>query len=127
MFTALLVFIKTPLGKIVGTIALIGFLYVAAITTIKVHDARIKREAMNEFNRKQLEVTIKAQQEFIAATKRIETLGQTAIEELKKQKEELDKKFSDIEEYLNSPEVKQQDKGSSPILKETIRRLGGQK
>lgn len=127
MLTAIFTFIGTPIGKIVSTIILLGFLFISVLGAIKIHDSRIRREALNEFNKKQLELTVKSQQEFLERSKRLEELGQTTIDELKKQREELDRRLSDIDVYLSSPEVKKNDKEVGQILKETIRRLGGQK
>lgn len=123
----MLAFFLTPLGKITGILLAVSFVALTLWGMLKIHDAGIRREALANFNAKQMEIVIKQQKEFIEQTKRIEQLQQKTIQEIVKQNEELQKKLSDVEEYLASPEVQKNESGVSEILKETIRRLGNQK
>lgn len=83
----------------------------------------IEREALLEYNQKQLEQHQKDQEEF-----------RKRMDEIKKQQEEITKKndeekkiFGDkmraASDYLESAEAKKEDRAASPILKETVRKL----
>lgn len=124
---AFITFLSSPLGKLAGTIGAIGLIFVGVWAWLTIHDNAIRREALEKFNKAQMELVIKGQQEFIAQTKRLEELSKSTLEKLDEQQKILDKKLSDVEAYLNSPEVEKQNRSASPILKETIRRLGNQK
>lgn len=118
-------FLTSPIGKVVGIAALIGFLILSAWGALKIHDAGIRREALLEFNKKQMELVLKEQQE---QKKRWENFEQNVLpqlfESVKKEIQDTQRKVDDVEAYLSSPEAAKNDRQSSEILKEVLRRLG---
>jgi uncharacterized membrane protein (DUF106 family) len=83
----------------------------------------IEREALLEYNQKQLEQHQKDQEEF---RKRMEEIKKQQ-EEIAKKNEEEKKIFNDkmraAADYLESAEVKKDDRPASSVLKETVRKL----
>jgi hypothetical protein len=118
-------FLTSPIGKFVGIIGLLAFLVVSAWGALKIHDAGVRREALLDFNKKQMELVIKEQQD---QKQRWENFEQTILpklfEEISKEISNTQKKVDDVESYLNSPEANKNDRQSSEILKEVLRRLG---
>jgi uncharacterized coiled-coil protein SlyX len=108
-----------------GVIALIASAIIA--TYIYSWKASIRREALLEFNNNQLEQTIREQEKTIANMKAITDSQRVIIDSMQKKNEEVSKQLAEIEEYLNSEEVKKTDRPTSSVIKETIRRLSGQK
>jgi hypothetical protein len=124
MISIVWAFISTPLGRYVGIIAFIAFLVASGWVALKVRDAGIRREALENFNRQQLELALKQQEEFNRQTRILQETQARIIDEMNKKIEETDRKTAEVEAYLNSPETRQNDKPASDILKETLRRLG---
>jgi uncharacterized protein YlxW (UPF0749 family) len=118
-------FLTSPIGKFVGIIGLLAFLVVSAWGALKIHDAGVRREALLDFNKKQMELVIKEQQD---QKQRWENFEQTILpklfEELSKEISNTQKKVDDVESYLNSSEANKNDRPSSEVLKEILRRLG---
>jgi len=80
----------------------------------------IEHEALMEFNQKQVEQTIKDQQEFARKQQEIAHQQQEAAKILIQQNVELTSKIKSIDGYLNSDVVKKTDRPSSDIIKKTI-------
>lgn len=118
-------FLGTPLGRIVGIAVLISALVASAWVALKIHDAGIRREALLEFNKKQMELVLKEQQE---QKQRWDNLEQNILpklfENIQKEIEATQKKVDGVEAYLNSSEAAKNDRPSSEVLKEILRRLG---
>jgi len=118
-------FLGTPLGRIVGIAVLISVLVASAWVALKIHDAGIRREALLEFNKKQMELVLKEQQE---QKQRWDNLEQNILpklfENIQKEIEATQKKVDGVEAYLNSSEAAKNDRPSSEVLKEILRRLG---
>ena len=127
MLTMIFGFLTNPIGKIIGIAGVALFAAISLWGMVKIHDAGVRREALAKFNAAQMEQVIKSQKEFIDQTKRIEDLSRKTIETLQKTQEELNKKLSDVEHYLTTPEARKSDRKSSNVLKQTIKRLGEQK
>jgi hypothetical protein len=121
----MLTFLLSPVGKIVGSIALVLFLIATGWGLLKMRDASVRREALLEFNKKQMELVISEQQE---QKRRWENLEQNILpklfESITKELENTQRKVDGVEAYLNSPDAKKNDRESSEILKEVLRRLG---
>ena len=83
----------------------------------------IEREALLEYNQKQLEQFTKDQEDF---RKKMENIKKEQ-DELRKKNEEDKKKFDvkidKARDYVNSEEAKKSDRPSSIILRETIKKL----
>lgn len=123
MFGAILAYLATPLGKIIG---IIGAVLVAAFLifmTVKIHDAGVRRQALAEYNKSQLEQALEEQRQTIQKMVELQELNRKIIEELNRQREENDAKMRAIEEYLTSEDAKRADKPASELLRETVRRL----
>ena len=124
----MLAFLITPIGKVVGGIALISFLVLSGWGLLKMRDASVRREALLEFNKKQMELVIQEQQE---QKQRWENFEQNVLpklfENISKELENTQRSVDSVESYLNSPEANKSDRPSSDILKETLRRLGAPK
>lgn len=125
MILAAIKFFTSPVGKYVGVALLIGFLYLSFIGYLKMRDAYIRREALLEFNKKQMELVLQEQQE---QKKRWENFEQNVLpklfENISKEIENTQRSVDNVESYLNSPEANRADRPSSEVLKETLRRLG---
>ncbi len=83
----------------------------------------IRQDALEDFNRAQLEQTIKDKEKLELDLKAIHDKQDALLVELAQQKEELQKKVDELDKFLSSPETIKQDRPASNILKETIRRL----
>lgn len=123
MLTAILTFIASPVGKIVSYI--IGGISVvsALVIMLKIHDSSIKNQALLEFNQKQMEQIIKDQAELTKKMNDVKQIQDQILENEKQFKQNLDKKLSGINGFLNSDEAKKLDRSSSEILKRTIREI----
>jgi hypothetical protein len=125
---AFFTFFTTPFGKVVGILGAVIIGLALAWGALKIHDAGVRREALLEYNKRQLEQVIKDQQE---QKRRWDNLEQNVLpklyEDISKEIENTQKKVDDVEAYLNSSEVLKNDRESSEILKETLKRLGAPK
>lgn len=98
-----------------------------ASTAILMWKASIRREALLEFNNKQLEQTVKEQQKFLEDMKAVNANQKKIIDDMTTKNEELSKQLKSIEDFLDSDEAKKNDRESSDLLKRTIKELSGQK
>lgn len=121
---AILSFLGTPIGRVVGIIGLVLFLLSSGWMALKIRDSNVRREALEKFNKQQLEIVVKQQQEFERQTRMLQESQARIIEGLSKRIEEADKRTAEVEAYLNNPETRKSDRPASEILKETFRRLG---
>jgi hypothetical protein len=124
---ALISFLGSPLGRIVGIVGLVLFLLASGWGLLKMRDASIRREALDSFNRQQLEQVVKDQEAFMRQTRILQETQSRMIESLTKKVEEVDRRAADVEAYLNSAEAKKNDRPASNIFKETLSRLGAPK
>jgi uncharacterized protein YoxC len=106
----------------------IALIATAIISTyVLMWKANIRKQALLEFNNKQLEQTIRDQEKFISDMRKITEQQRSILAETQKKNEELAKQVAGIEDYLSSEQTRKDDRPASTILKETIRRLSGQK
>jgi hypothetical protein len=124
---AILSFLATPLGRIVGSIGLIIMLFMGAWGWLKIRDASIRNEAISSFNRQQLEIVAREQEEFARQSRVLQETQIRIMQELSKKIEETEKKIADIDQFLESPETRKDDRPASNVLKETLKRLGAPK
>lgn len=127
MFLTAIKFFTSPVGKIVGVVLLIGFVYLSFIGYLKIRDAAVRREALLEFNKKQMELVIKEQQEQKKRWEEFEQRVSKLFTDITKELENTQRSVDNVEAYLNSPEANRDDRPSSEVLKETLRRLGAPK
>ena len=103
-------------------------LLIATISTyIITWKHNIRQQALLEFNQKQMELVIEEQKKFNQQTKDLKELSAQILTSVDQTNKELQKKIDSVNEYLNSPEVIKEDKASSEILQETLKRLGAPK
>lgn len=86
----------------------------------------VKQEALAEWNKAQVEQVQKEQQRLIQNLTVIDKNQALIMKELEHQNQLLDKKFQDLEEYLNKDSTIKEYKGksSSDVLKRTFKELG---
>jgi hypothetical protein len=124
---SILSFLTTPLGRIVGSIGLIIMLFMGAWGWLKIRDASIRNEALSSFNRQQLEIVAREQEEFARQSRILQETQIRIMQELSKKIEETEKKIADIDQFLESPDARKDDRPASNVLRETLRRLGAPK
>lgn len=121
---AVISFLLSPSGKIVGVIGLIITLIIGAWGIIKVHDAGVRREALENFNKQQLEIALKSQEDFNRQTRILQETQNRLVESLSKSLQETERAVSGVDDYLSSAEAKKNNKDASIVIKETLKRLG---
>jgi hypothetical protein len=104
--------IKAVLGLIMFTLIVGG---------VKLHDFNIRQQAVQDFNRKQLELVLKNQEDQAAKLKEVQKLQTQYLADLKQNSDQLDTKFGDIQQRLST--IKGGENQSSKLLKETVREL----
>lgn len=118
---------SSPFNKIISIISIVIIGLGIFWGWMKLHDATVRREALENFNKQQLEIVIKEQQEFNRQTRVMQETQTRIVEALAKKIEDTEKKVSSVEEFLSSPEAKKEDREASKVLKETLKRLGAPK
>lgn len=83
----------------------------------------ITRQALLEFNQKQMEQNLKDQQLFLEKQELIAKAQQEATQELIEQNQQISRNLGSISIYLNSSDAKSIDRSASDILKKTIEQL----
>lgn len=85
----------------------------------------VKTEALLEWNKKQQEQVAREQQELIKDLTEINNEQKKIFTELKARNDFLEKKFGELEDYLNRPDTVKKYKGkeSSDVLKRTFKEL----
>lgn len=83
----------------------------------------IEREALLEYNQKQLEQNIKDQEELKKKMEDIDSKRKQIEEENTAVKKAFNDKLNDISVTLESKEVISNDKSSSQVLKDTVKKL----
>jgi hypothetical protein len=126
-FTLLYQVLTSPLGRIVGVIGLVAFVLFSAWVALKVHDSAIRREALESFNKSQMELVLREQADQKKRWEAFEKNQAALFSKLEKQVGETQKTVDNVETYLSSPEASKSDRPSSDVLKETLRRLGAPK
>lgn len=83
----------------------------------------IERQALMEFNQKQMEQSLKDQQEFLKKQERISRAQQEATKDLLEENQKINRRLGSVSTYLNSADAKKSDRSASDILKNTIEEL----
>ncbi len=112
-----------PFGKILQYIT-IG-LVVAGFTLggYQIWKNQVEQAALLKFNQKQMEQVVKDQQKYIQEIQALQEQEKLLTEQLNQKNDTIDKLSQDVSNWLNSPAAQQQDRPSSSLLKETIKRL----
>lgn len=108
-------------AKIIGIVLLI----LALVGGYYYWKHTIKAEAMAEWNKAQVEQVQKEQQKLIENLTIINEKQQTILKELTTQRQALERRFGDLEDYLNSGVAAKayHGKASSDVLKRTFKEL----
>jgi uncharacterized membrane protein len=83
----------------------------------------IERQALLEFNQKQMEQNLKDQQLFLEKQELISKAQQEATQDLIEQNQKISRNLGSVSTYLNSSDAKSVDRQASDILKKTIEQL----
>jgi len=103
------------------------FIFGVAFTALKVHDHNTRAFALLQYNQKQLEQVITDNKLFLEQQSKLNEDQLRIIHELEDQNKQLDAKLADLNVYLSSQQAQRDNRSSSPVLRNTIRILGGQK
>jgi len=83
----------------------------------------IERQALLEFNQKQLEQTMADQAEFRRKMQEIADKQEEIIRKTAEDRRAFEEKINAAQSYIESDEAKKSDRPASNLLKETIKRL----
>jgi len=89
-------------------------------------EASIKREATLQFNNAQLQKTLEDQQKYDADLKSVNDNQKNIINDITKQNEDLQANLANLNNYLNSNQAIKDNKGSSEVLKRTLKGIGAE-
>lgn len=100
---------------------------VTAVTVVTgtyyIWKSSIVRAAQMEYNQKQLEQTVRDQEEFRRRQEALEEQQREATRALLEQNREVQSRVQSIQENLNSPAAAASDRPASDILKRTVEQL----
>jgi uncharacterized protein HemX len=121
MIATIIAFVESPGGKILTYLiaALVGAGTLLGVYFLWKHE--IEQAALANYNAAQLQKTLKDTQEQLKKDEVLFKLQQATLDALTKQREDLDKKLSGIDEYIAHASG---DRPSSDIIKGTLQRLG---
>lgn len=118
----MLAFLVSPLGKIAlyvaGALAAIGIIWGA----IAYHDSQVKKEALYQYNQKQLEQTVKDQADQLDRLNQINNEQQKTVDDVNTKNNAVSQKTSEIENYINN-QTALSGETPSPVIVETLKRL----
>ena len=104
--------------------AALAMMAVGAVTgTYYIWKSSIERAALMEFNQKQLEQTLKDQEEFRRRQEALEEQQREATRALLEQNRDVQNRIQSIQGNLNSPAAAASDRPASDILKRTVEQL----
>lgn len=104
--------------------AALAVMVVGAVTgTYYIWKSSIERAALMEFNQKQLEQTLKDQEEFRRRQEALEEQQREATRALLEQNRDVQNRIQSIQGNLNSPAAAAADRPASDILKRTVEQL----
>jgi DNA-binding PadR family transcriptional regulator len=83
----------------------------------------IERQALLEFNQRQLEQTIADQAEFRRKMQEITEKQEEIIKRTAEDRKAFEDKINDAQAFIDSEEARKFDRPASDLLKETIKRL----
>ena len=83
----------------------------------------VEREALLEFNQKQLEQTVKDNEDYQRQLKEIQDNQEAIIQRNEEDKRNFETKMKDATDYLEKTETQKLDRQASEVLKKTVIRL----
>ena len=127
MILGVLSFLSSPLGKIVGIAAAALVAGSLLWGMYRMHVNSIEQAVLLKQQVEQLQQVVQDQKVYLKQTQILQNNHKELVEMLKTQKKELDEKFAPLEQWLDTPEATTQDRGSSEVLKRTMRALSNEK
>lgn len=108
-------------AQILGLVLVLGLLVAGYYWWV----GSIKREALLEWNKQQVEIVRKENEKFIENLTEVNKNQEKIIKDLNTEKQALEKKYEDLEKHLNSPVIveKYRKKPTSDVLKRTFKEL----
>ena len=104
--------------------AIVAFVVLSALTgTYYSWRKGIERQALLEYNQKQLEQNMADQAEFRRKMQEIEKKQEEIVKKNVEERKAFEDKISNAQTYIDSEEVRKSDRPASNILKETVKRL----
>ena len=108
----------------IGIYIFIAMAFIGSITAAYYGWKRsVEQQALMEFNQKQMEQTLRDQQEFLAKQQSIARQQAESAAALEEQNRKLSQKISSVNSYLTSAAAKSSDRPSSEVLKQTVKQL----
>lgn len=120
----LLNFFLSPVGKIVGYV--LGGLAAIGIVwgIITYHDSQVKKIALYEYNKRQLEQTIKDKADEVLKLQNLNNYQNDLLSTVQKQNDEVNKGTDNIKTYLSTlPKSDPSVDPVSPVILETLKKL----
>ena len=96
---------------------------VGSFIFIRTWENDIKKSALNDFNNKQLEQVIKDQNKFQVQLEQLNKSQQAIVDDMNIQNQSLVNKLNTVTTYLDSNQAKKDNRSSSTVLKNTIKKL----
>lgn len=115
------------MNKTIVAICAVCALITLIITSVAAWKREVKRDALLEWNKTQLETVLNEQKKYDAAMKDVAENQAALLEAMTLKNQELQTSLGDLQVYLDSKETAKADRPSSPILKETVKQLSGAK
>jgi Na+-transporting NADH:ubiquinone oxidoreductase subunit NqrC len=105
----------------ISTVVFIGLVSCTIITGIYwAWKSNIEKQALLEYNSKQLEQSLLEQKQYIEKQKEIDENNRRIADRLLQENEKLSSKINSIDAYLASDEASKQNRPASKIIKNTI-------
>jgi hypothetical protein len=103
---------------------IVGLMIFGSVTTTYyVWKRSIKREALMEYNQRQLEQTIKDKEDLLKAQEDLNKSREQALKDLEVENQKLNDQLGTISDYLDSADAKKSDRPSSLVIRKTIEQL----
>ena len=113
----------TQLGKYISVILAVMALFAFVKIGIWEHDRNVRAEATAEFNKKQMEIIQKSQEQALEIQRKIADDQKIIIQQNNSNNDKTDKITDDIKQTLDKIPVPTQSQPVSPVLKETFKNL----
>lgn len=122
---AILAFLESPIGKLLAQIISVFILIGVLVGGYFIWKNHIQNEAMAKFNQQQMEQAAKDKADFDNKLKQIDAAQAQILTKLNQQNEDSKAVLDSVQDYIDDQATT--DQQSSAVLKETIRRLAGEK
>lgn len=100
-----------------------GIIIAIATSGMLMWQHTIKQEAQLEFNNLQLQQVLDQQQKFMSNMQKVNEDQKNVLQDLNNQNNQLQTYITNIELYLNSTQAKKDNRPSSVVIKNTIKKL----